>query len=123
MRRRAALPLERKAAFPGHNPLVPVYLADGFYKKLYTFPKTTGMKNNEHVIIKERIQLGIQLKQNYVNEENVLCYNCVHYGVLTFAPGMPEIRSCQVYGDIDPDMLTGERNKCDHFEPRKGTEY
>ena len=99
--------MERKAAFPGHNPLVPVYLADGFYKKLYTFPKTTGMKNNEHVIIKERIQ----------------CYNCVHYGVLTFAPGMPEIRSCQVYGDIDPDMLTGERNKCDHFEPRKGTEY
>jgi hypothetical protein len=53
MRRRAALPLERKAAFPGHNPLVPVYLAGGFYKKLYTFPKTTGMKNNEHVIIKE----------------------------------------------------------------------
>ena len=53
----------------------------------------------------------------------MLCYNCVHYGVLTFAPGMPEIRSCQVYGDIDPDMLTGEKNRCDHFEPRTGTEY
>ncbi len=59
--------------------------------------------------------MGIQIKQNYVNEENVLCYTCVHYGVLSFAPGMPELRSCQVYGDIDPQLLTGEKRTCEHF--------
>ena len=56
--------------------------------------------------------MGIQIKQNYVNEENVLCYTCVHYGVLSFAPGMPELRSCQIYGDIAPELLTGERRHC-----------
>lgn len=66
--------------------------------------------------------MGIQLKQNYINEENVLCFNCVHYGVLTFAPGMPEMRSCQIYGDIDPDMLTGEKHQCDHFVAREEQE-
>ena len=59
--------------------------------------------------------MGIQVKQSYVNEENVLCYTCVHYGVLSFAPGMPELRSCQIYGDIAPELLTGERRHCEHF--------
>ncbi|MEG1753372.1 MAG: hypothetical protein RR234_05605 [Christensenella sp.] len=60
--------------------------------------------------------MGIQIKQNYVSEENVLCYNCVNYGVLSFAPGMPELRSCKIYGDIDPEMLRGERRTCPNFE-------
>lgn len=65
--------------------------------------------------------MGIQIKQNYVNEENVLCYTCVNYGVLSFAPGMPELRSCRIYGDIDPQLLTGEKRTCDHFK-NKGDE-
>ncbi|MEG2521036.1 MAG: hypothetical protein RSA86_06855 [Christensenellaceae bacterium] len=62
--------------------------------------------------------MPLVLKQNYVSEENVICYNCKNYGVLCFAQGFPELQTCKIFGDIDPELLSAIRTKCEHFEAK-----
>jgi len=62
--------------------------------------------------------MGLVLKQNYTNEKNMLCLACKHYGILSFSPGMDELQTCDIYGDIPPDMLTGAKSDCGQFETK-----
>ncbi len=61
--------------------------------------------------------MPLMVKQNFTNEDMVLCFACKHYAVLSFAPGMDELSTCDLHANIDPELLTGEKKECPDFEP------